>query len=216
MGIFKRKRGDADQPGGQQDWGEFIAQRLPPEVRDAYRQAAGQDAARREAAAKQDHFAESLERIPNQPAPPGKARGVAKMVAGEQERAERSEGGPTRPSEYWRGVVLEVHVPGRAPYQVEMGTVHVKRYDVLEAGYPVLVDQSDPQSLEILFDEMPEMEAAAGQRVQESFQAATSSLGAAEGEALLASLNAVTDPKQRKQLAERLRAMGYEVPPGAE
>lgn len=217
MGIFKRKRGDAPstEGGGQPDWTEFMAERLPPEARDAYRQAAGQDAAAKEAAPAVDHFGESLAQAANQPAPAGKVRGIAKMIAGKQERASTESGIGKGPSQYWRGVVFEVHVPGRAPYQVKMGTLRIKRFDVLNAGYPVLVDADDPEDVDVQFDEMPELQAAAGQRVQEGLQAAMAGAGAMEAQALLASLNAVTDPKQRAQLEERLRSMGYDVPPAA-
>lgn len=210
MGFFRRKRRESLPPSGAgaQDWSEWMANRLPPEVQDAYRHAAGQDQASKSAG--RSHFAESLERAAAEPAPPGKLRGVAKIVAGEQERVDER-----RPSDWWRWVVLEVHVPGRDAYQVELGSLHVRRFDALEAGYPVLVDAGDPNEVEVLFDEMPEMTEAAGQRVQEGLQSAMSGMGSAEGQAMLASLNAVTDPKQKAQLAERLRAMGYEIPPEA-
>jgi hypothetical protein len=210
MGLFGRKRRESLPPSGAgaQDWSEWMADRLPPEAQDAYRHAAGDDQASSPTA--RDHFAASLERAAGEPAPSGKVRGVAKIVAGKQERVEER-----RPSDWWRGVVLEVHVPGRDAYEVEVGTLHVRRFDAMDAGYPVLIDAGDQTDIEVLFDEMPETTEAAGQRVQEGLQSAMAGIGSAESQALLASLNAVTDPGQKAQLAERLRAMGYEIPPEA-
>jgi hypothetical protein len=217
MGFLKRKRGSSLSTGGgqQQDWSHYMADRLPPEARDAYMQAAESDQAAKEASPGTDPFAESLRRAESESAPPGKVRGVAKMIAGEQERAFDDERGDSRGSRYWNDVVFEVHIPGRAPYRVEMGTVRMKRFDVLNAGYPVLINSSDADDVDVQFDEMPESGAAAGQRMQEGLQSAMVGAAAMDQQAILASLAAVTDPQQRAQLVERLRAMGYEIPPEA-
>jgi hypothetical protein len=112
-------------------------------------------------------------------------------------------------------VVLEVHVPGRDPYEIRRDKRRIQRTDIPGGGYPLLVDAADSDSFEVLWDEMPEPGSAAGQRIGESMQQQLGSIGGAEQQAMLASLDAITDPKQGAELAQRMREMGHDVPPDA-
>ncbi len=72
-----------------------------------------------------------------------------------------------------RKAVLSVHVPGRAPYAVF--EPHYKRprgkaADHLGAGLPALVSITDPNDVEILWDEVPSMEDQVAQRISDAFQ----------------------------------------------
>ena len=54
--------------------------------------------------------------------------------------------------------VLSVTVPGRAPYAIYVRKFRFPRQsrtDYTGAGYPALVSQSDPNDVEILWDEVP-------------------------------------------------------------
>jgi hypothetical protein len=216
MGLFKRKPAiDASQGGAQQDWGEWMAQRLPPEVQDAYRQAAGQDRAAKAEAAGPDRFAEALERAASEPAPPGKVRGVAKMTAGDQEYVHPETGAGAQPTDRYLHVVLEVHIPGREPYEVQRRSMRFPRKDLLGGGYPVLVEAGDDRKLDVVWDEMPEHGAAVAERLSAGMQQAGAGAAAASQQSILNSLSAVQDPKQREALARQMREMGYEIPPEA-
>jgi hypothetical protein len=151
MGLFKRKSqgGSLGGGGGQQDWGEWMAERLPPEVQGAYRQAAGADRQAKAEAAGPDHFAESLERASSQPAPPGKVRGVARLIGGEEERAHVEGEAGSQATGHWLNAVLEIHIPGREPYEVRRKRLRLRRKDILGGGYPLLVDAGDPDSIEV-------------------------------------------------------------------
>ena len=132
-----------------------------------------------------EHFRRALEEAGRLTAPPGKARAVVVIVAMRGAMAGGS--GPEligsdevsfqRPS----ATVLSVNVPGRPPYAVYLRKFKIprtSRTDYTGAGYPAVVSQSDPNDVEILWDEVPSVESqvsdriASGMALAESRQAA--------------------------------------------
>jgi hypothetical protein len=68
--------------------------------------------------------------------------------------------------------VLAVTVPGRTPYVVLARKFKKARDkgDIAGAGLPGLVSSSDPQDVEILWDEVPSVSSQIGQRVSDALQ----------------------------------------------
>jgi hypothetical protein len=71
-----------------------------------------------------------------------------------------------------RKAVLAVNVPGREPYAVLDPRFKRPRNkaDVLGAGLPALVSTTDPNDIEILWDEVPSLESQVEQRLSDAMQ----------------------------------------------
>jgi hypothetical protein len=71
-----------------------------------------------------------------------------------------------------RKAVLAVNVPGRAPYAVLDPRFKRPRNkaDIVGAGLPALVSTTDPNDVEILWDEVPSLETQVEQRVSDAMQ----------------------------------------------
>lgn len=101
-----------------------------------------------------------LERARTAPAPEGKLRGVAVRVSIRTpspvttEKGEAFEGDSKRGSGIAPDQILSVHVPGRDPYAVRTGMRRDRRRQEAEV-MPVLVDESDPRELEVIWEELP-------------------------------------------------------------
>jgi hypothetical protein len=121
---------------------------------------------------------EALERAASEPAPPGKVRAVVLIptIRGHvdpQHKRQTSVGGKSP-------AVLAVNVPGKAPYAVYAGGFKVpgKRWDVAGSGLPALVSASDPNDVEVLWDELPSIETGIGARISAGMQEAQAGLQA--------------------------------------
>jgi hypothetical protein len=71
-----------------------------------------------------------------------------------------------------RKVVLAVNVPGREPYPVLVRRFNVPsdQGDVAGAGLPALVSSTDPNDLEVLWDELPSLQSQIGQRISDGLE----------------------------------------------
>jgi hypothetical protein len=119
-----------------------------------------------------EHFQAALERAAQAAAPPGKLRAVVEVVA--VRGAMTGTSGPdltgsSQVSFQLRSpAVLSIHVPGRPPYAIylrKFAFPRKSRTDYTGAGYPALVSASDPQDVEILWDEVPSVESQVADRV---------------------------------------------------
>ena len=73
--------------------------------------------------------------------------------------------------------VLSVNVPGRPPYAVYLRKFRFprkSRTDYTGAGYPALVSESDPNDVEILWDEIPSVQSQLSDRIASSMALAES------------------------------------------
>jgi hypothetical protein len=146
-------------------------------------------AAEREAreAATPDRFAEAMERAAGEPAPAGKTRAVVLISTIRphlsQTGGHETGGASRRTTEGKCNAVLAVNVPGNAPYAVYEKKFNSPRGrgDASGAGLPALVSSSDPNEIEVLWDELPSIESQIGQRVADGMQAAEAGM-AASGE----------------------------------
>jgi hypothetical protein len=71
-----------------------------------------------------------------------------------------------------RKAVLAVNIPGRAPYAVLEPRFKWPRgkTDLVGAGLPALVSTTDPNDIEILWDEVPSLENQIEQRMSDALQ----------------------------------------------
>jgi hypothetical protein len=195
-------------------------------------------------AASPDRFDEHLERAAQEPAPPGKARAVAlvsAITASVVPRQPDGGGGTDITTSGKRKTVLAVNVPGRDPYAVLMQKLkHPRmRADVAGSGLPALVSNTDPNDVEILWEELPSALDQVGQRISDSLAASGAEAevlergmmnqvqeaiakgtppmpqqGAAQ-EMMIQSakqaLRFVQDPAMRKMMIEQYRAAGIEI-----
>lgn len=128
-----------------------------------------------------EHFQAALEEAGRRTPPPGKVRAVVVIVA--MRGAMVGASGPEligsdevsfqRPS----ATVLSVNVPGRPPYAVYLRKFRIprtSRTDYTGAGYPALVSQSDPNDVEIIWDEVPSVESQVSDRIASSMALAES------------------------------------------
>lgn len=194
-----------------------------------------------------EHFEAALREAAGQPSPPGKIRAVVMVVAMRGAMAGASgpeEIGSSAVSFQRRSAaVLSVNIPGRAPYAVYVRKFRFprkSRTDYTGAGYPALVSESDPNEIEILWDEVPSVESQLSDRLAssmalaesrraamtEQWQAAMGQAGAdAAGGGAMASemrklvadnarqaLQYVQDPAMRKAMIDQYRAAGIEIP----
>jgi hypothetical protein len=120
--------------------------------------------------------------------------------------------------------VLAVNIPGRAPYAVI--EKHFKRprgkVDLVGMGLPALVSTTDPNDIEILWDEVPSIGDQVSQRISDAFQqqeermqqatATPSPLGAEMlAENAKRTLAYVQDPAMRRMLIAQYRAAGVKI-----
>jgi hypothetical protein len=121
---------------------------------------------------------EALERAAREPAPPGKVRAVVVIATirghvDAQHKRQTSVRGKSP-------AVFAVNVPGKAPYAVYQGGFKVprKRWDVAGDGYPALVSATDPNDVEVLWDELRSIESQIGDRISQGMQGAQAGLQA--------------------------------------
>jgi len=109
--------------------------------------------------ARSERFSEAMKKAAQTPAPAGTRRAVV-LVATIRGRAwSEQRGGHGVTVERNSAAVLAVNVPGRAPYAVfarKFKFPHLQA-DVARAGLPALVSESDPNEVEVLWDEVPSL-----------------------------------------------------------
>jgi hypothetical protein len=128
-----------------------------------------------------EHLRLALEEARRRTPPPGKVRAVAVIVA-----MRGAMGGASGPELIASGdvsfqlrsaAVLSVNVPGRSPYAVYLRRFRIprtSRTDYTGAGYPALVSETDPDDVEILWDEVPSVESQVSDRIASSMALAES------------------------------------------
>jgi hypothetical protein len=182
--------------------------------------------------ARSERFKEAMEKAAHTPAPAGMRRAVVVVatIRGRAWSEEHSGHGVT--FERNSAAVLAVNVPGRGPYAVfarKFKFPHLQA-DLTGAGLPALVSESDPEDVQVLWDEVPSLGGQLATRMSDSL-ARTSQVSAmqeqitgASGAAALGGLapqmqqlaaeNAkralqfVQDPAQRQMLIDQYRAAG--------
>jgi len=140
-----------------------------------------------------------------------------------------------------RKTVLAVTVPGRPPYAVLMPKLkHPRmRADVARSGLPALVSNTDPNDVEILWEELPSVMDQVGRRMSDSFAASQAQAAELESgmmqhvqeaiakgppampqqnvahdmliQSAKQALQFVQDPAMRKMMIEQYRAAGIEI-----
>ena len=128
-----------------------------------------------------EHFEAAVQGAARQTTPPGKLRAVVVVVAMRGAMAGASGPeliGTSEVSFQLRSAaVLSVNVPRRAPYAVylrEFRFPRKSRTDYTGAGYPALVSQSDPNDVEVLWDEVPSVQSQLSDRIASSMALAES------------------------------------------
>src|SRR5207248_9438913 len=122
-----------------------------------------------------EHFEAALKKAASEAPPPGKVRAVVVVVA--MRGAMGGAGGPDLIAsgdvsfQLRSAAVLSVNIPSRAPYAVYVRKFRFprkSRTDYTGAGYPALVSESDPNDVEILWDEVPSVESQLSDRIASS------------------------------------------------
>lgn len=128
-----------------------------------------------------EHFEVALQEAARQTSPPGKVRAVIVIVA-----MRGAMGGASGPDligssevsfQLRNAAVVSVNVPGRAAYAVYLRRFRFPRKartDYTGAGYPALVSESDPNDVEVLWDEVPSVGSQLSDRIASSMAAAES------------------------------------------
>jgi hypothetical protein len=128
-----------------------------------------------------EHFQAALQEAARHTPPPGKVRAVVVVVA--MRGAMGGASGPdliasTEVSFQLRSAaVVSVNVPGRAPYAVYLRKFRFprgSRTDYTGAGYPALVSESEPNDIEVLWDEVPSVQSQLSDRIASSVALAES------------------------------------------
>ena len=115
-----------------------------------------------------------------------------------------------------RKTVLAVTVPGRPPYAVLMPKLkHPRgRGDIAGAGLPALVSETDPNDVEILWDELPSALDQVGQRISDGLAASN-----AQAEELERGHHGTRSrrrsPRARRRCRPPTHPAGPGIPPGA-
>jgi hypothetical protein len=190
------------------------------------------EATQAEASAMPDRFEEAMKRAAQEPAPPGKTRAVAVIATiAATLTDDPNRGARERVTSGKREAVLAVNVPGRAPYATFERKFKRPRdkAQITGSGLPALVSATNPNDVEILWDEVQSIKSQIGQRVSDGLHAAQAGMaqaptqgatpsgaaGADMKEMLAqnakASLSMIKNPKQRKQMIEQLRRAGIEI-----
>jgi hypothetical protein len=120
--------------------------------------------------ARSERFNEAMEKAAQTPAPAGRQRAVV-LVATIRGRAWSEEhAGHGVTLERNSAAVLAVNVPGKSPYAVfarKFKFPHLQA-DVAGGGLPALVSESDPNDIEVLWDELPSAESQIATRMSDA------------------------------------------------
>jgi hypothetical protein len=144
--------------------------------------------------ARSERFNEAMEKAAQTPAPAGKRRAVVLVATIRGQFWSEPHGRHGVSIERNSAAVLAVNVPGRAPYAVlarKFKFPHLQA-DVSGAGLPALVSESDPNDIEVLWDELPSLGSQIATRMSDSL-ARTSQATAMEDQITGALAQAGTD-----------------------
>jgi hypothetical protein len=189
--------------------------------------------------ARSQRFNEAMEKAAQTPAPAGRRRAVVLIATIRGRFWSEHNVGHGVTLEQNSAAVLAVNVPGRSPYAVFARKFKFPRLqaELTGAGLPALVSDSDPNDIEVLWDEVPSLGGQIATRMADSLaRAATDSqapmpspgagatelgAGAAQMRQFAAdnakrTLQFVQDPAQRKMLIEQYRAAGIVLDEGDE
>jgi hypothetical protein len=135
--------------------------------------------------ARSERFNEGMKKAAQTPAPAGTRRAVVLVATIRGRFWSEQHAGHGVTIERNSAAVLAVNVPGRAPYAVlarKFKFPHLQA-DVTRAGLPALVSESDPNDIEVLWDEVPSIGSQLATRMSDSLadaQARTSQATAME------------------------------------
>jgi hypothetical protein len=154
--------------------------------------------------ARSERFNEAMQKAAQTPAPAGTRRAVVLVATIRGRFWSEQRGGHGVTIERNSAAVLAVNVPGRGPYAVlapKFKFPHLQA-DVSGAGLPALVSETDPNDIEVLWDELPSLGSQLATRMSDA-QARTSPVTAMQEGAIPASGGAALDalPPQMRQLA---------------
>jgi hypothetical protein len=146
--------------------------------------------------ARSERFNEAMEKAAQTPAPAGKRRAVVLVATIRGRFWSEEHGGHGVTTERNSAAVLAVNVPGRGPYAVFARKFKFPRLqaEVTGAGLPTLVSESDPNDIEVLWDELPSLGSQVATRISDSL-ARTSQATAMQEQISGALGQAGTDPQ---------------------
>ena len=148
-------------------------------VPEAIRELAARAEVARQTAAP-DRFEEAMDRAARLPAAPGRQRAVVLIAttAASINHHDHTDGANAVTTVGEHPAVLAVNVPGRAPYAVYMPRFNRPRHrdDVGHGGIPALVSLTDPDDVEVLWDEMPTIETQLNEQVAGQMQGVESTM----------------------------------------
>src|SRR4051812_9508506 len=131
--------------------------------------------------ARSGRFKEAMEKAVQTPAPAGRRRAVVLVATIRGRFWSEQNAGHGVTTERNSEAVLAVNVPGRSPYAVfarKFKFPHLQT-DVAGGGLPALVSESDPNDIEIVWDEVPSLGSQIGTRMSDAL-ARTSPVAAME------------------------------------
>jgi len=127
---------------------------------------------------RQDRFAQLMAAAATAPAVAGKVRAVVLVatIRGHMEIGGSDPGPSTTEISVHRNseAVLAVNIPGRRPYAVFVRNFKFSRRqsDIIGGGLPALVSTTDPNDVEVLWDDVPSVAAQLADRISASMSAA--------------------------------------------
>jgi hypothetical protein len=122
-----------------------------------------------------ERFHEAMEKAAHTPPTPGRRRAVVLVATIRGRFWSEQNAGHGVTLERNSAAVLAVNVPGRAPYAVlarKFKFPHLQA-DLTGAGLPALVSDSDPNDIEVLWDEAPSLGSQLGTRISDSLARAS-------------------------------------------
>jgi hypothetical protein len=177
-------------------------------------------------------FEQAMERAASTPAPAGQVRAVVRIatIRGNLEGDGDTGGGHARDTTIWgtSAAVLQVNVPGQAPYAVFVKKFKVPRgrIEITGAGLPALVSISDPNAVTVLWDELPSAMSQVETRMGDAMSQVQAAMTAPPQtmpqfadpqfqqtmvEGAKRALSMISDPAQRAALIQQYRAAGIMV-----
>jgi hypothetical protein len=162
--------------------------------------------------ARSERFNEAMKKAAQTPAPTGRRRAVVLIATIRGRFWSEHNVGHGVTLEQNSAAVLAVNVPGRSPYAVFARKFKFPRHqaELTGAGLPALVSESDPNDIEVLWDEMPSLGSQIGTRMSDSL--ARSSQATAMQEQISGALGQAGTDSQGAIPASGAAALGAMAP----